>query len=131
MRNRLKSAGIGSRAAALRLPGNRDCDRASLSGRRLECVRRIRRSRRRRAIRRRVLSFGLLVEISSGAPSLTRQPRLSDQRAILPENVGRLRRLDAILAQLDAFAPRLDDDVTLLVARYFLAPGTPGDPSFG
>ncbi|HVY37259.1 MAG TPA: SpoIIE family protein phosphatase [Polyangia bacterium] len=30
---------------------------------------------------------------------------------------------DAILAQLDAFAPRLDDDVTLLVARYFLAPG--------
>jgi phosphoserine phosphatase RsbU/P len=32
---------------------------------------------------------------------------------------------DAILAQLDAFAPRLDDDVTLLVARYFLAPGAP------
>jgi serine phosphatase RsbU (regulator of sigma subunit) len=37
---------------------------------------------------------------------------------------------DAILAQLDAFAPRLDDDVTLLVARYFLA-GAPGDPSLG
>jgi len=32
---------------------------------------------------------------------------------------------DAILAQLDAFAPRLDDDVTLLVARYFFEPGAP------
>jgi serine phosphatase RsbU (regulator of sigma subunit) len=30
---------------------------------------------------------------------------------------------DAILAALDAFAPRLDDDVTLLVARYFAPPG--------
>ncbi|MES1208791.1 MAG: SpoIIE family protein phosphatase [Pseudomonadota bacterium] len=38
---------------------------------------------------------------------------------------------DAILAQLDAFAPRLDDDVTLLVARYFLVPAAPGDASFG
>ncbi len=38
---------------------------------------------------------------------------------------------DAILAQLDAFAPRLDDDVTLLVARYFLEPGAAGAPSLG
>lgn len=39
---------------------------------------------------------------------------------------------DAVLAALDAFAPRLDDDVTLLAARYFLAPGAaslPGDES--
>jgi hypothetical protein len=30
---------------------------------------------------------------------------------------------DALLGALDAFAEKLDDDVTLLVARYWAAPG--------
>ncbi|HXU63880.1 MAG TPA: SpoIIE family protein phosphatase, partial [Polyangia bacterium] len=61
--------------------------------------------------------------------------RFGSQRliaAIEAAGEGPAAARDGVLAALDAFASRLDDDVTLLVARYFLAPGAaslPGDES--
>ena len=86
----------------------------------------------------RLASGDLLVLYTDGlieAIGHDKRERFGSQRlvaAIEAAGDGPAAARDGVLAALNAFASRLDDDVTLLVARYFLAPGAaslPGDES--